>query len=102
MHCTASFTTEIIKFDNVNEIVNWLRQGNEARTILGDGVICRLKMNKVNGGIMAVEMTGDEHNVVDVGYWGLSVDELEDLEIVGVYYNNENDEHEDFSKFGIA
>ena len=93
MKCVASTTTEIIRFDNVNELKNWLRQENEARIIV-DEKPHYLKLKK-DGTFIAVEIgTGDEHVSCDI-----DPDDLPSLDVVGVFVDGETDD--DYSRFGL-
>ena len=93
MKCTASFTTDIIRFGNENELLNWLRQGNEARIIV-DYKPHYLKLKK-DGTLVAIEIgTDDEHVSCDI-----DPEDLSKLDVIGVFVNNDADE--DYSRFGI-
>ena len=96
MKCAGSFTTEVITFDNVNEIVNWMKQGNEVRAVIGDGELCVVRQS--GDGFMAVAMTDEDYE----GTF-LTKDDLDDLldagDIIGVFYNGETDGN--YNRFGI-
>ena len=93
MRCTASLTTEVIRFDCPNEIINWLRQENEARIIV-DEKPHYLKLKK-DGTLIAVEIgTEGEHVSCDI-----DPEDLADLDVVGVFVKGDADE--DYSRFGL-
>lgn len=94
MKCVASTTTDIIRFENVNELVNWLRQGNDARIIV-DEKPHYLKLRN-DGVFIAVEIgTGDAEYVS----CDIDPDDLPSLDVVGVFVKSDTDA--DYSRFGL-
>ena len=94
MRAVASTQTDIIRFEHVNEIINWIRQENEARIIVDDKPHY-LKM-KQDGTLIAVEIgSPDNHVSCDI-----DPDDLPKLDVIGVWSQGETDD--DYSRFGIV